>query len=47
MWATAAALGPVAGGALTNNVSWRWCFYINRELPLVDWLLDLWVFIIY
>jgi MFS family permease len=31
VWATAAALGPVIGGALTNNVSWRWCFYINRE----------------
>ena len=29
VWAVAAALGPVVGGALTNNVSWRWCFYLN------------------
>lgn len=29
-WAVAASVGPVIGGVLTEKVSWRWCFYINR-----------------
>jgi MFS family permease len=29
MWAVAGSTGPLVGGALTERVSWRWCFWIN------------------
>ncbi len=28
-------LGPIAGGYLTDQLSWRWCFYINVPLGIL------------
>ena len=27
----ATCFGPVVGGALTSNVSWRWCFWVYAD----------------
>ena len=29
MWALAGSAGPLIGGAFTQLVSWRWCFWVN------------------
>ena len=34
-------IGPIIGGFLTENVDWRWCFYINVPLALVSFILTI------
>jgi EmrB/QacA subfamily drug resistance transporter len=37
-----AAIGPVLGGWLVENASWRWVFFINLPLAVIVILLSLW-----
>jgi EmrB/QacA subfamily drug resistance transporter len=40
--AITASIGPVLGGWLVENASWRWVFFINLPLAVIVILLTLW-----
>ena len=31
-------IGPIIGGFITENIDWRWCFYINVPLAIVSFI---------
>jgi len=35
MFSLASLLGPTVGGTLTDNLSWRWVFYVNVPVSLI------------
>ena len=34
-------IGPIIGGFITENIDWRWCFYINVPLAIISFILTL------
>ncbi|KAJ6789171.1 hypothetical protein PWT90_03295 [Aphanocladium album] len=36
LFAVASVIGPVVGGAFTDKITWRWCFYINLPIGAIS-----------
>ena len=35
VWGVSSVVGPLVGGVITDNISWRWVFYLNVPIGLV------------